>query len=92
MDRILKLYLVTTAGRLSCHVVADTPNDAKSAFEKWLDKENYGFSDDREVVRIELVAKEGVYPGAGKNKLIVDDPSNGTCKSAVERFEVLKKQ
>ncbi len=40
------------------YVVANDPNEAKFLLEKELDKSDYGFDWDREVITINLIAKE----------------------------------
>ena len=62
----MKLYKVKCRGMQFSHgfsyVVANDPTKAYEIVKKYLDKEDLGFLDDRELEIIELLAEEGDYP------------------------------
>lgn len=55
------LYLVKTSA-YRAYVIASTPNDAWNIFSKWLNRgDGYGFTSDRLLVSIEVIASESAY-------------------------------
>lgn len=64
-----KLFRVTLTGLHSptgvsyhcSYVVAKTPNEAYKKVRDWLDKNDYGFSSERELSKIELIAEDSEY-------------------------------
>lgn len=72
----MNLYLLETQKLGDFYLIAKTPNDAKDKLEGDLDKADYGFSDDRKVKVITLLAEElGEFPEgtpnfSSKNKLL----------------------
>lgn len=63
----MKLYLVTIKGLYACpyhssYVVAKDPTAAHTVVREYLEKNNFGFSHDRELEKIELVADDRTYP------------------------------
>ncbi len=69
-----KLYLVTCRGMTIpasptygvAYVVAEDPGEAYAKVRQALEKRDVGFSSDREMDRIELLAEESEYPACGK--------------------------
>lgn len=53
-----KLYLLTTVGLGSHYVFAEDAAKAQTTLESALDKAAYGFSKDREVTEIKILASE----------------------------------
>jgi hypothetical protein len=47
------------------YVLANDPTEALSKVQDYLNKKDLGFSKDREMDTIELLAEEGNYPGCG---------------------------
>lgn len=72
----MTLFILETNKLGSYYVIAESPNDAKAKLEKELNEADYGFSDDREVKVITLLAKElGEFPDgkpnfSSKNRLL----------------------
>ena len=67
----MKLYRVKLKGMLGSiistayghpYVVADDPTEALEKVQDYLDKKDLGFTSDREMVSIELLAEEEDYP------------------------------
>ena len=68
----MKLYRVTCRGMTSsigsnavhgiAYVVSDNAEEAYQKLRKHLDKEDLGFSNERTLESIELIAEEGKYP------------------------------
>lgn len=67
----MKLYRVTLSGMMSTasgtaygipYVVADSPDGALEKVQEFLSKNDFGFSSDRVMKSIELLAEEGTYP------------------------------
>ncbi len=54
----MKLYLLTTKGLGDFYMVADSPSDAENTLREELDKANYGYEDNRDVLNIQFLAKE----------------------------------
>lgn len=83
----MKLYLVTCRGMTYSasgstvhginYVVANNPDEAYKIVRELLDKQNIGFSHDRALHKVELIAEEGIYPEC-KTRLIV---SPGECSA-----------
>lgn len=67
----MKLYKLKTR-TIECYCVAESPNDAKDKFEKDLNDRDYGYSKERVVVSIELIADSQIY-GYVKPGSISDD-------------------
>lgn len=64
----MNLYLLETNKLGDYYLIAKSPNDAKEKLEGDLNKADYGFSDDREVKVITLLAKElGEFPEGKPN-------------------------
>lgn len=71
----LKLYRVTCRGMTTtvggnvahglAYVVAEDAADAYRRVRTELDKTDLGFSKDREMDKVELLAEEGMYPDCG---------------------------
>jgi len=57
----MKLCLITTIGLGDFYVVASNPTEAENEIEMLLDKADYGFSGERKVVNIKLLAHELSY-------------------------------
>ena len=62
----MKLYLVHTKS-FTAYVAAKNPNDAEREFKQWLDSEDYGYSSDRVVTKIELLADTESRPNSVTN-------------------------
>lgn len=72
---MIKLYRVKLKGMTSSiaggtahghpYVLANDPTEALSKVQDYLNKKDLGFSKDREMDTIELLAEEGYYPGCG---------------------------
>jgi len=68
-EKSKKLFKVTLQGlssstNISFHesyVIAKNPDEAYKKVRKWLDENNYGFKDEREMDTIELIADEYKY-------------------------------
>jgi hypothetical protein len=68
--KLLKLYRVKLKGMCDTintaygnpYVVADNPTQALEKVQEYLNKRDLGFSSDREMDTIELLAEEGDYP------------------------------
>lgn len=58
-----KLFYVKTK-RMSSYVVAYDYDGAKTMFEKWLNENDYGYTVDREVVEVSLVADTESRPNS----------------------------
>jgi len=63
----MRLYKLTNKID-SFYIIADHPTEAQDELEKLLDEANYGFTDDRKVNIIELIANE-IGEFAGKSFL-----------------------
>ena len=59
----MKLYRVSTKS-FAAYVVAKNPLTAENEFKSWLDSEDYGYSGDRVVIRIELLADTNSKPNS----------------------------
>ena len=59
----MKLYRVQTKA-FEAYVVAKNPYVAEDEFREWLDSEDYGFSSERVVVKIELLADTNSKPNS----------------------------
>lgn len=57
MENKKYLYYVST-NKFNYYVIATHPTEAKSKIEDMLNKEDYGYSKDREVKRIEQLASQ----------------------------------
>lgn len=57
----MKLYLVRTRS-LESYVLAENAKVAEDTFTNWLNKENYGYTTDREVMCIEVIASTDSKP------------------------------
>ncbi|HOD97838.1 MAG TPA: hypothetical protein PLT63_03590 [Syntrophales bacterium] len=54
---------LTTQVAYGCpYVVAESPNKALEIVQSYLSKKDIGFSDEREMVNIELLAEQADYP------------------------------
>lgn len=59
----MKLYLLTTAGLGDFYVIADNPSEAESHVLELLNKADYGFTSQRKICNIKVVAEEvGEFP------------------------------
>ena len=71
-----RLYRVTCRGMQTsigssvshgiAYVVAENPDAAYQMVRRYLDDEDLGFSHERELEKIELLAEEAKYPSCGK--------------------------
>ena len=59
----MKLYRVATKS-FTAYVVAKNPLSAENEFKMWLDSEDYGYSSDRVITRIELLADTNSKPNS----------------------------
>jgi len=59
----MKLYRVSTKS-FTAYVVARNPLAAENEFKGWLDSEDYGYSVDRIVTKIELIADTNSKPNS----------------------------
>ena len=59
----MKLYRVSTKS-FSAYVVAKNPLTAENKFKMWLDSEDYGYSSQRVVTNIELIADTNSKPNS----------------------------
>ena len=59
----MKLYLVYTKS-FKAYVVAENPLKAENEFKMWLDSEDYGYSSDRVVTEIKLIADTNCKPNS----------------------------
>lgn len=81
----MKLYLVKCKGMTSsfgsetahgiAYVVAKNCSDAYESLRKHLDKENLGFSHERELDTVQLIADEANYPQCGIKLLTLSKES-----------------
>jgi hypothetical protein len=73
-----KLYILRTQGLGNYYVIATNLNDAESKLKQILDKADYGFSTNRKLLSIEVIAEEiGCFPQdipflSSGNNLIID--------------------
>lgn len=74
----MNLYLLTTVNLGDFYLIASNPLDAQEKLEGELSKANYGFSDDRKVNNIKLIAEQIGFSYnsdklnfSSKNKLIL---------------------
>lgn len=75
MSKEKKLFLVRTKAA-NAYVVADGTDNAYAILRKWLDKRDYGFTADRELDSIEVVAVEKDYISANQTLLLTKMPSS----------------
>jgi len=74
----MKLYRVSTKS-FSAYVVAKNPLEAEKEFKEWLDSEDYGYTSERVILQIELLAETGSRPNSVTNPIgllvgaVVDD-------------------
>lgn len=73
----MKLYKVHTKS-FSAYVVAKNPLEAEKEFKEWLDSENYGYTSERVILQIELLAETENIPSSVTNPVgllvgVVDD-------------------
>ena len=74
----MKLYKVHTKS-FSAYVVARNPLEAEKEFKEWLDSEDYGYTSERVILQIELLAETGGRPNSVTNPVglligaVVDD-------------------
>lgn len=59
----MKLYRVSTKS-FTAYVIAKNPLTAENEFKGWLDSEDYGYSGDRVVTKIELIADTNSKPNS----------------------------
>ena len=59
----IKLYRVYTKS-FTAYVVATNPHEAEKEFKGWLDSEDYGYSSDRVVTEIKLMADTNCKPNS----------------------------
>jgi hypothetical protein len=59
----MKLYRVYTKS-FEAYVVADKPNDAEREFKEWLNSQDYGYSSERVITKIELLADTESKPNS----------------------------
>ena len=62
----MKLYKVHTKS-FSAYVVAKNPLEAEKEFKEWLDSEDYGYTSERVILQIELLAETGNRPDSVTN-------------------------
>jgi len=75
------LYLLTIKKGCDFYVLANTPSDAKDELERLLNKAEWWFSSDREVVNIKILSKEyhcfpenhPVFGERGGDLIIIND-------------------
>lgn len=80
----MRLFKVST-NKFHSYVCAKSFSDAQAALENYLNKTNYGFTGDRKVVNIELVADQVKYPDGDVDMLLFyDDYSE-------EKFNLMSK-
>lgn len=69
MNTYQKLWRVQLRGSIAgynpCYVVAQDPTTAYAIVRKHLDQRDYGFTKDRELLTIELVAEDYDYTAIG---------------------------
>ena len=74
------MYLITIKRGFDFYVIADSPNEAQEELKRLLDKANWWYSKDREIINIEIISKEyHCFPGDkpcfsehGKDLIIVN--------------------
>lgn len=54
----MKLYLLKTKGLKDFYVVAEDPTEACNRLTSMLNKSDYGFSDNRRITQIDILADE----------------------------------
>lgn len=77
----MNLYLVYT-NTMSIYVLAKSFDEAKNTVEEFLHNENYDWTKNREVIKIELIATETVYPNDDNYKLILVNNKISNTNSA----------
>lgn len=66
-----KLFLVSTK-KFESYVVAKTMDEAYSVFKEWLDQQDYGFYEDRELSSVTLIATDDTcYHNLSNDNLIL---------------------
>lgn len=60
------LFLVSTKGLGDFYIVATTPNDAETTLTSALNKTDYGFSKDRKITNIKILADQLMDFPSGK--------------------------
>lgn len=83
MGNIKKLFLVRTKA-VKAYVVADGMDNAYSILRKWLDKRDYGFTADRELESIDVVAVEKDYMCTSQTLLLTGSPSSEDVDCVVD--------
>ena len=68
-----KLYRITLRGYYTVYVVAKDTGEAYRIVRSDLDKRDYGFSNDREMKNIELLAEDALYPECDTRLYIEDE-------------------
>ena len=68
-----KLYRITLRGYDTVYVVAKDTTEAYMTVRNDLDKRDYGFSKDREMKNIELLAEDSQYPECDIRLYVQDD-------------------
>jgi len=69
-----KLFLVHFNGMDSAYVIANDPTSAYKSIRKYFDTKNLGFTDDRALRSIELLAEDNEYPEAKARLFFVPEP------------------
>ena len=70
-----QLYRVTTSGCGIFYVVGTSFDNAAKTVEDELDEQNYGYSGDRRITRVEPICQQ-VFMSNGKRALYGDDDTN----------------
>lgn len=73
MDKRLNLYIVETP-RCNAYVVSTDPSSAYLAYRKILDKHDWGFTADRELESVRVVATQ---EDIGRKYLLIDEQVKG---------------